>query len=83
MSNVLGTVTPVGDIVQKAHAVGALVLLDGAQAVPHMPTDVQAFDCDFLAFSSHKMLGPTGSGCGPKNPGRYAPLFGGNVIKVL
>jgi cysteine desulfurase/selenocysteine lyase len=62
MSNVLGTVTPVGEIVQKAHAVGALVLLDGAQAVPHMPTDVQAFDCDFLAFSGHKMLGPTGIG---------------------
>jgi cysteine desulfurase/selenocysteine lyase len=62
MSNVLGTVTPVGDIVQKAHAVGALVLLDAAQAVPHMPTDVQAFDCDFLAFSSHKMMGPTGLG---------------------
>jgi len=62
MSNVLGTVTPVGEIVQKAHAVGALVLLDGAQAVPHMPTDVQAFECDFLAFSGHKMLGPTGIG---------------------
>jgi cysteine desulfurase/selenocysteine lyase len=62
MSNVLGTVTPVGDIVQKAHAIGAKVLLDGAQAVPHMPTDVQAFECDFLAFSSHKMLGPTGLG---------------------
>ena len=62
MSNVLGTVTPVGDIVQKAHAIGALVLLDAAQAVPHMPTDVQAFDCDFLAFSSHKMMGPTGLG---------------------
>lgn len=62
MSNVLGTITPIGDIVQKAHAVGALVLLDGAQAVPHMPTDVQAFDCDFLAFSGHKMLGPTGIG---------------------
>lgn len=62
MSNVLGTVTPVGEIVQKAHAIGALVLLDGAQAVPHMPTDVQAFDCDFLAFSGHKMLGPTGIG---------------------
>jgi len=58
----LGTVTPVGDIVQKAHVVGALVLLDAAQAVPHMPTDVQAFDCDFLAFSSHKMMGPTGLG---------------------
>jgi cysteine desulfurase/selenocysteine lyase len=62
MSNTLGTLTPVGHIVQKAHLVGALVLLDGAQAVPHMPTDVQAFDCDFLAFSGHKMLGPTGIG---------------------
>jgi cysteine desulfurase/selenocysteine lyase len=62
MSNTLGTITPIGDIVQKAHAVGALVLLDGAQAVPHMPTDVQAFDCDFLAFSGHKMMGPTGIG---------------------
>ena len=62
MSNVLGTLTPIGDIVNKAHAIGALVLLDGAQAVPHMPTDVQAFECDFLAFSGHKMLGPTGLG---------------------
>jgi cysteine desulfurase/selenocysteine lyase len=62
MSNVLGTITPIGDIVQQAHAVGAKVLLDGAQAVPHMPTDVQAFECDFLAFSGHKMLGPTGIG---------------------
>lgn len=62
MSNVLGTITPIGEIVQKAHTAGALVLLDGAQAVPHMPTDVQAFDCDFLAFSGHKMLGPTGIG---------------------
>jgi cysteine desulfurase / selenocysteine lyase len=62
MSNTLGTITPIGDIVQKAHAIGALVLLDSAQAVPHMPTDVQAFDCDFMAFSGHKMMGPTGSG---------------------
>jgi cysteine desulfurase/selenocysteine lyase len=62
MSNVLGTIPPVDQIIEKAHAVGALVLLDGAQAVPHMPTDVQALDCDFLAFSSHKMLGPTGLG---------------------
>ena len=59
---VMGTITPIGTIVQKAHAIGALVLLDGAQAVPHMPTNVQAFDCDFLAFSGHKMLGPTGIG---------------------
>ena len=62
MSNVLGTITPAAEIARKAHAVGALVLLDGAQSVPHMPTDVQALDCDFLAFSSHKMLGPTGIG---------------------
>ena len=62
MSNVLGTITPVVEIARKAHAVGAIVLLDGAQSVPHMPTDVQALDCDFLAFSSHKMLGPTGIG---------------------
>jgi cysteine desulfurase/selenocysteine lyase len=62
MSNVLGTIPPVDEIIKKAHAVGALVLLDGAQAVPHMPTDVQALDCDFLVFSGHKMLGPTGVG---------------------
>ena len=62
MSNVLGTIPPVDDIIEKSHAVGALVLLDGAQSVPHMPTDVQALDCDFLVFSSHKMLGPTGIG---------------------
>lgn len=62
MSNVLGTIPPVAEIIEKAHAVGALVLLDGAQAVPHMPTDIQALACDFLAFSSHKMLGPTGIG---------------------
>ena len=49
-------------IVQKAHAAGALVLVDGAQSVPHMPVDVQALDVDFLAFSGHKMLGPMGSG---------------------
>jgi cysteine desulfurase/selenocysteine lyase len=87
MSNVLGTVTPVGTIVQKAHAVGARVLLDGAQAVPHMPTDVQAFDCDFLAFSSHKMLGPTGIGVlwGRKEILAEMPPFqtGGDMIKKV
>ena len=62
MSNVLGTIPPIDEIIQKAHAIGALVLLDGAQAVPHMPVDVQALNCDFLAFSGHKMLGPTGIG---------------------
>ena len=62
MSNVLGTINPVREIAQIAHRYGALVLVDGAQSVPHMPVDVRELDCDFLAFSSHKMLGPTGVG---------------------
>ncbi|MGC8878988.1 MAG: cysteine desulfurase [Anaerolineae bacterium] len=62
MSNVLGTIVPVHEFVARAHAVGALVLLDGAQGVPHLPTDVQSLDVDFLVASGHKMLGPTGSG---------------------
>ncbi|HEX7036001.1 MAG TPA: cysteine desulfurase [Pseudomonadales bacterium] len=62
VSNALGTVNPVADIVQAAHAVGALVLLDGAQALAHFPVDVRALDCDFYAFSAHKMFGPTGIG---------------------
>ncbi|MFN2613887.1 MAG: cysteine desulfurase [Actinomycetota bacterium] len=62
MSNVLGTITDIPAIVSAAHAAGALVLVDGAQGVPHIPTDVRALGCDFLAFSGHKMLGPTGSG---------------------
>ena len=62
MSNVLGTVKPVEMITAEAHAAGAKVLIDGAQAVPHMPVDLQAIDCDFYAFSGHKMCGPTGVG---------------------
>ncbi len=62
MSNVLGTVNPVKEIIRRAHAAGAVVLVDAAQAVPHMPVDVQDLDCDFLAFSGHKMCGPTGIG---------------------
>jgi cysteine desulfurase / selenocysteine lyase len=62
MSNVLGTINPVRDIAEVAHAFGAVVVVDGAQSVAHMPVDVQDIDCDFLAFSSHKMLGPTGVG---------------------
>jgi len=62
VSNVLGTVNPVADIIRQAHEAGAITLVDGAQAVPHMPVDVQALDCDFLAFSGHKMVGPTGIG---------------------
>lgn len=62
MSNVLGTINPVKQLIEMAHSKGVLVLLDAAQAVPHLPVDVQELDCDFLAFSSHKMLGPTGVG---------------------
>jgi cysteine desulfurase/selenocysteine lyase len=61
-SNVLGTVNPIRRIAQRAHAVGAVVVVDAAQSVPHQPVDVQALGADFLAFSGHKMLGPTGSG---------------------
>jgi cysteine desulfurase/selenocysteine lyase len=61
-SNVLGTLTPVRQIADAAHAVGAMTLVDGAQGVPHMPVDVQALGCDFYVFSSHKMCGPTGIG---------------------
>ncbi len=62
MSNVLGTINPVAEIARRAHAVGAVVLVDGAQSVPHMAVDVQQLDCDLLAFSGHKMCGPTGIG---------------------
>jgi cysteine desulfurase / selenocysteine lyase len=62
MSNVLGTLNPIREIADIAHAAGAVVAADGAQSVPHLPTDVTALDVDFLAFSSHKMLGPTGIG---------------------
>ena len=62
VSNALGTVVPVKEVVKLAHAGGVPVLLDGAQAVPHLPVDVQEIDCDFYAFSGHKMFGPTGVG---------------------
>jgi len=62
MSNALGTINPARELGEKAHSLGAKILVDGAQSVPHMPTDVQALDCDFLVFSGHKMLGPTGIG---------------------
>jgi cysteine desulfurase / selenocysteine lyase len=62
MSNVLGTILPLNEIIRIAHRRGIPVLVDAAQSVPHMPVDVQRSDCDFLAFSAHKMLGPTGVG---------------------
>ncbi|MGY8812933.1 MAG: aminotransferase class V-fold PLP-dependent enzyme [Pseudomonadales bacterium] len=62
VSNALGTINPVQDVVRMAHAVGALALIDGAQAVGHWAVDVQAMDCDFYVFSSHKLFGPTGLG---------------------
>lgn len=62
VSNVLGTVNPVEAVIRKAHAAGAKVLVDAAQSVPHMPVDVQVMNTDFLAFSGHKMVGPTGVG---------------------
>ena len=62
MSNALGTINPVRELGVKAHRMGAKILVDGAQSVPHMPTDVQELNCDFLVFSGHKMLGPTGIG---------------------
>jgi len=62
MSNSLGTLPPLPQLVEAAHAVGALVLVDGAQLVPHVPVDVAELDCDFLTISGHKMLGPTASG---------------------
>ena len=62
MSNVLGTINPLARIAEAAHAAGALVVADGAQSVPHLPVDVAALGVDFLAFSAHKMLGPTGIG---------------------
>jgi cysteine desulfurase / selenocysteine lyase len=86
-SNVLGTINPARLIIDRAHAAGALVLLDAAQSVPHMPVDVQALDCDFLAASGHKMLGPTGIGFlyGKEALLEQLPpfLFGGDMIKEV
>ncbi len=62
MSNVLGTINPLNELAKLAHHVGAVLFVDGAQGVPHLPTSVRELDCDFMAFSLHKMLGPTGVG---------------------
>ena len=62
VSNVMGYITPIKEIINLAHEVGAVVVVDAAQSVPHMKVDVKELDCDFLAFSAHKMFGPTGFG---------------------
>jgi len=85
LSNVLGTVNPVAEIIRRAHDAGALVLVDGAQSVPHQATDVTALDVDFLAFSGHKMLGPSGIGVlyGKRELLEAMPPFlgGGSMIR--
>lgn len=87
MSNVLGTINPVKEMISKAHAVGAIVLIDGAQSVPHFAVDVRDLDADFYAFSAHKMLGPTGIGIlyGKEKLLNEIPPFlgGGDMIKKV
>jgi cysteine desulfurase/selenocysteine lyase len=83
MSNVLGTINPVAEIAAAAHHVGAVVVVDGAQSVPHMPVDFQALDVDFLAFSAHKAYGPTGIGFLVAKPNLLAlmePIAGGGEM---
>lgn len=85
MSNVLGTINPAQDMIHLAHEAGAIALLDGAQSVPHFSVDVQSLEVDFLAFSAHKMCGPTGIGVlyGRKEILKSMPPFlgGGDMIK--
>lgn len=85
MSNVFGTINPVKELVAAARQVGAVTLVDAAQSVPHLPVDVQALDCDFLAFSGHKMCGPTGIGVlyGKRHLLETMPPFlgGGDMIR--
>lgn len=84
MSNLLGTINPIREMVAAAHACGAAVLVDGAQSVPHLPVNVQELDCDFLAFSGHKMVGPTGIGALVAKPERFEEMdpymSGGEMI---
>jgi len=83
MSNVFGTINPVAEIARRAHARGALVMVDAAQSLPHLGVDVRALDCDFLAFSAHKMLGPTGIGAlygKREHLDAMPPFFGGGEM---
>lgn len=87
VSNVLGTIHPIKEIAAIAHAVGAVLVIDGAQSVPHLPIDVQQLECDFLAFSGHKMCGPTGIGVlyGKRHllDEMEPTYFGGEMIDVV
>ena len=87
VSNVLGTINPVQEMIAQAHEAGAIALIDAAQSVPHIPVDVQALDADFLCFSSHKMLGPTGIGVlyGKRALLEEMPPFigGGDMIRTV
>jgi len=87
VSNVLGTINPVAEIARRAHAAGAVIMVDGAQSVPHMPVDVRTLDCDFLALSGHKMLAPTGIGAlyGKREVLEAMPPFfgGGEMIREV
>jgi len=87
VSNTLGTINPVDTIINEAHKVGAVVLLDAAQSVPHMKVDVKELNCDFLTFSAHKMFGPTGVGVlyGKKDLLDSLPPYqgGGDMIKSV
>jgi cysteine desulfurase / selenocysteine lyase len=87
VSNMLGTINPVEEMTRKAHEAGALVVIDGAQAVPHMPVDVEAIGCDFYAFSGHKAMAPTGSGVlwGRRELLEAMPPFmgGGDMIREV
>ena len=87
VSNTLGTINPVKEMVARAHEAGAIVLVDAAQSAPHMTIDVQDLDCDFLAFSGHKMLGPTGIGVlyGKQELLRQMPPYqgGGSMIRKV
>ena len=87
MSNVLGTINPAEEIIRLAHEAGAITLVDGAQSVPHFPVDVQVLDVDFMAFSAHKMVGPTGIGVlyGKTKLLEEMPPFlgGGDMIKTV
>jgi len=87
VSNSLGTINPVKEVAKMAHEVGAIMVVDGAQSVPHMRVDVRSLDCDFLAFSGHKMLGPMGIGVlyGRQNILEAMPPFlsGGDMIRLV